>query len=93
MRADRALKKIERDREKRARWIFWDNQRLVRNSDMDADKESGRKVGVIDGYMAMQRNIARNMIAKGYKSEEIQAITDFSDEEIKELRYSKNEVV
>jgi hypothetical protein len=39
MRADRALRKIERDREKRARAIFWDNQRLVYNSDMRAAEE------------------------------------------------------
>jgi hypothetical protein len=45
MRADRALRKVERDQEKRARWIFWDNQRLVYNSDMDADIEKGRMEG------------------------------------------------
>ena len=59
MRADRALKKIERDREKRARAIFWDNQRLVYNSDMYAAKEKGRT----EGRMARQEEIARNALA------------------------------
>jgi len=31
--------------------------------------------------MARQKEIARNMIAKGYKLEEIRAITSLSDEE------------
>jgi len=81
MRADRALKKIERDRDKRARAI-WDNQRLVRNSDMNAAKEEGR----MEGRMASQEEIARNMKARGYKVEEIQAITGLSSEEIDKLR-------
>jgi predicted transposase/invertase (TIGR01784 family) len=78
MRADRALKKIERDRDKRARAIFWDNQRLVRNSDMHAAEEKGR--------MASREEIARNMIAKGYELEEIQAVTGLTDEEARKLR-------
>ena len=49
MRADRALDKIARDREKWARWLFWDNQRLVRNSDMDAAREKGRMIGQEEG--------------------------------------------
>jgi predicted transposase/invertase (TIGR01784 family) len=90
MRADRALKKIERDREKRARAIFWDNQRLVRNSDMHAAEEKGRNEGRIEGRqegsMARQEEIARNMIARGYKFEEIQAITGLSDKETEKFR-------
>jgi predicted transposase/invertase (TIGR01784 family) len=94
MRADRALKKIERDREKRARAIFWDNQRLVRNSDMHAAEEKGRIEGRTEGRiegrqegrMAGQEEIARNMIARGYKLEEIQAITGLSSEGIDKLR-------
>jgi len=82
MRADRALKKIERDREKRARRIFWDNQRLVYNSDMDAAKEKGLLQGRQEGRMANREEIARNMKARGYKPEEIQAITGLSGEEI-----------
>ena len=94
MRADRALKKIERDREKRARAIFWDNQRLVRNSEMHAAKEEGLLQGRIEGQqqgkqegrMATREEIARNMITKGYKFEEIQAITGLSSKEIDKLR-------
>jgi predicted transposase/invertase (TIGR01784 family) len=82
MRADRALKKIERDREKRARAIFWDNQRLVYNSDMHAAEEKGRT----EGRIARQEEIARNMIARGYKLEEIQAIIGLSDKEIEKFR-------
>ena len=82
MRADRALKKIERDREKRARRIFWDNQRLVYNSDMDAAKEKGRTEGRQEGRLTRQEEIVRNMKARGYKPEEIQAITGLSGEEI-----------
>jgi len=82
MRADRALKKIERDQDKRAHAIFWDNQRLVYNSDIDAAKEEG----LLQGRMTRQEEIARNMIAKGYKFEEIQAITGLSSEEIDRLR-------
>jgi SOS response regulatory protein OraA/RecX len=59
------------------RRIFWDNQRLVYNSDMDAAKEKGR--------MTSQEEIARNMMARGYKSEEIRAITGLSSEEIDKL--------
>jgi len=36
--------------------------------------------------MASREEIARNMIAKGYKFEEIQAIIGLSDEEIRKLR-------
>ena len=79
MRADRALKKIERDREKRARAIFWDNQRLVRNSDMRAAKEEG----LAEGSKTSREEIARNMKARGYKTEEIQAITGLDMDTIK----------
>ena len=65
MRADRALKKIERDREKRARAIFWDNQRLVRNSDMRAAKEEG----LMEGGKTKQEEIARNALAEGLSIE------------------------
>jgi predicted transposase YdaD len=94
MRADRALKKIERDREKRARRIFWDNQRLVYNSDMDAAKEKGRLEGRLEGRvegrtegrtegrLARQEEIVRSMKARGYKPEEIQAITGLSGEDV-----------
>ena len=77
MRADRALRKIERDREKRARAIFWDNQRLVYNSDMDAAKEKGR--------MARQEEIARNALAEGVSIEIVQKITGLDMDRIKSL--------
>jgi predicted transposase/invertase (TIGR01784 family) len=85
MRADRALKKIERDQEKRARAIFWDNQRLVRNSDMRAAKEKGREEGRLEGSMASREEIARKALAEGASIEFVQKITGFSDEEIKKL--------
>jgi len=78
MRADRALKKIERDREKRARAIFWDNQRLVRNSDMHAAEEKGR--------MASREEIARNALAEGSSIEFVQKITGLDLETIKSLQ-------
>ena len=86
MRADRALKKIERDREKRARAIFWDNQRLVRNSDMDAAKETGRMEGRLEGSIAKQEEIARKALAEGLSVEFVQKITGLSDEEIDKLK-------
>jgi predicted transposase/invertase (TIGR01784 family) len=79
MRADRALKKIERDREKRARAIFWDNQRLVRNSDMHAAKEEG----LAEGRIARQEEIARNALAEGIPIEIIQKITGLDVDTIK----------
>ena len=86
MRADRALKKIERDQDKRARAIFWDNQRLVYNSDMDAAKEDGRQEGRQEGRMARQEEIARNALAEGLSIEFVQKITGLSSEEIDKLR-------
>ena len=83
MRADRALKKIERDREKRARAIFWDNQRLVRNSDMHAAKEKGRQEGRMEGRTARQEEIARNALAEGASIEFIQKITGLNVDTIK----------
>jgi predicted transposase/invertase (TIGR01784 family) len=91
MRADRALKKIERDREKRARAIFWDNQRLVRNSDMRAAKEEGlmegrqkgRTEGMLEGRMARQEEIARNALAEGASIEFVQKITGLDMDAIK----------
>jgi len=77
MRADRALRKIERDREKRARRIFWDNQRLVYNSDIDAAKEKGR--------MAGREEIARNALAEGLSIEIVQKITGLDIDTIKKL--------
>jgi hypothetical protein len=88
MREDRALKKIEREREKVARKIFWDKQRHIRNSIVYAAEERGRREGFISGCMAMQEDIACKMIARGYNSEEIQAITCLSSEEIKKLKVS-----
>ena len=81
MRADRALRKIERDREKRARRIFWDNQRLVYNSDMDAAKEKGR----MEGRMARQEEIARNALAEGASIEFVQKITGLDLDTINNL--------
>jgi predicted transposase/invertase (TIGR01784 family) len=83
MRADRALKKIERDREKRARRIFWDNQRLVYNSDMDAAKEKGRTEGRLEGSMTKQEEIARNALAEGSSIEFVQKITGLDMDKIK----------
>ena len=78
MRADRALKKIERDREKRARAIFWDNQRLVRNSDMHAAEEKGR--------LASREEIARNALAEGASIEFVEKITGLDLEAIKSIQ-------
>jgi len=83
MKADKTLDKIVRSRERWARWLFWDNQRLVYNSDMGAAREKGR--------MEKQEEIARNMKAKGYKSEEIQSITGLSCEEIEKLGQSEEQ--
>ena len=87
MRADRALKKIERDREKRARAIFWDNQRLVRNSDMHAAKEEGllqgRQEGRQEGRTASREEIARNALAEGASIEFVQKITGLDIDTIK----------
>jgi len=89
MRADRALKKIERDREKRARAIFWDNQRLVYNSDMDAAKEKGRTEGRLEGRqegrMARQEEIARNALAEGLSIEFVHKITGLDLDTISNL--------
>jgi SOS response regulatory protein OraA/RecX len=38
------------------------------------------------GCMASREEIARNMTAKGYELEEIQAITGLTDEEARKLR-------
>jgi predicted transposase/invertase (TIGR01784 family) len=86
MRADRALKKIERDREKRARAIFWDNQRLVRNSDMHAAEEKGRTEGRQEGRMASQEEIARNALAEGASIEFVQKITGLDLDKIRSLQ-------
>jgi len=86
MRADRALKKIERDREKRARAIFWDNQRLVRNSDMHAAEEKGLLRGRQEGRMASREEIARNALAEGASIEFVQKITGLDLDAIKRLR-------
>jgi len=83
MRADRALKKIERDREKRARAIFWDNQRLVRNSDMHAAKEDGLLQGRQEGRTASREEIARNALAEGASIEFVQKITGLDIDTIK----------
>jgi predicted transposase/invertase (TIGR01784 family) len=89
MRADRALKKIERDREKRARAIFWDNQRLVRNSDMHAAEEKGgtegRQEGQLEGCRTKQEEIARNALAEDLSIEIIQKITGLDLDAIKRL--------
>jgi predicted transposase/invertase (TIGR01784 family) len=89
MRADRALKKIERDREKRARAIFWDNQRLVYNSDMHAAKEKGRQEGhqegLAEGSKTKQEEIARNALAEGASIEFVQKITGLDIDKIKSL--------
>ena len=89
MRADRALKKIERDREKRARRIFWDNQRLVYNSDMDAAKEKGRQEGrmegLTEGSKAKQEEIACNALAEGLSIEFVQKITGLDLDTINNL--------
>jgi len=83
MRADRALRKIERDREKRARAIFWDNQRLVYNSDMYAAKEKGLIEGRLEGSMAKQEEIARNALAEGASIGFVQKITGLDIDTIK----------
>jgi len=81
MRADRALRKIERDREKRAQAIFWDNNRLVRNSDMYAAEEKGR----MEGSMAKQEEIARKALAESSSIEFVQRITGLDMDTIKKL--------
>jgi predicted transposase/invertase (TIGR01784 family) len=83
MKADRALKKIERDREKRARRIFWDNQRLVYNSDMYAAKEKGLLQGRQEGRIARQEEIARKALAEGLSIEFVQKITGLDIDTIK----------
>ena len=82
MRADRALDKIARDREKWARWLFWDNQRLVYNSDMRAAREKG----IALGQEKSREEIARKALAEGLSIEFVQKITGLSSEEIKGLR-------
>jgi len=90
MRADRALKKIEREQEKMARKIFWEKQRYIRNSIEYAAKERGKQEGRIEGRqegsMARQEEIARKALAEGASIEFVQKITGLSDEEIKKLR-------
>jgi len=85
MKADRALKKIERDWEKRARAIFWDNQRLVRNSDMYAAEEKGRQEGRMEGSKTKQEEIARNALAEGASIEFVQKITGLDLDTINNL--------
>jgi len=60
------------------RAVFWDNQRLVRNSDMYAAEEKGR--------MARQEEIARNALAEGSSIEFLQKITGLDLETIKSLQ-------
>jgi predicted transposase/invertase (TIGR01784 family) len=79
MRADRALKKKDREWQKWARWVAHDNARLEYNTLMYNAKEEGRIAGQEEGRLA----IARNMKARGYKPEEIKAITGLSSEELK----------
>jgi len=82
MRADRALKKIEREREKVARKIFWDKQRHIRNSIMYAAEERGRQ----EGRMTRQEEIARNALAEGLSIEFVQKITGLDLDAIKNLQ-------
>jgi len=42
----------------------------------------GQQKGRLEGSMASREEIARNMKARGYKPEEIQALTGLSGEEI-----------
>ena len=81
MRADRALKKIEREREKMARKIFWEKQRYIRNSMMYAAEERGRNEGRQEGSMARQEEIARKALSEGLSIELVQKITGLSDKE------------
>jgi len=85
MRADRVLKKIERDREKRARAIFWDKQRLIYNSVMYAAEEKGRTEGRQEGIMTSREEIARNAMAEGASIEFVQKITSLDLDTIKKL--------
>jgi len=97
MRADRALKKIEREREKMARKIFWEKQRYIRNSMMYAAEERGRTEGrqegrtegrlegQLEGRMASREEIARNALAEGASIEFVQKITGLDMETIKRL--------
>jgi predicted transposase/invertase (TIGR01784 family) len=86
MRADRALKKKDREWQKWARWYAHDNARLEYNSMMYDAEERGRMAGQEKGIalgedrgrLASQEEIARNMKARGYSSEEIRAITGLS---------------
>ena len=48
-------------------------------------REEGRREGIALGQEKSREEIARNMKARGYKSEEIQAVTGFSGEEIEKL--------
>jgi len=73
MRADRALKKIEREREKMARKIFWEKQRYIRNSIVYAAEERGRE------------EIARKALAEGLSIEIVQKITGLDMDTIKKL--------
>jgi len=91
MREDRALKKIERDREKMAReniarLIFWQKQTNIRDSEIHAAEEKGWNRGFLEGCMAMQGEIACRMIYNGYNVKEIKAITGFSRREIAKIR-------
>jgi len=83
MRADRALKKIEREREKMARKIFWEKQRYIRNSMMYAAEERGRKEGRQEGSMVRQEEIARKALAEGASIEFVQKITGLDMDTIK----------
>jgi predicted transposase/invertase (TIGR01784 family) len=92
--ADRALKKKDREWQKWARWVAHDNARLEYNELMSNAKEEGRMAGLEEGHkeglekgialgedrgrLASQEEIARNMKARGYSSEEIRAITGLS---------------
>jgi predicted transposase/invertase (TIGR01784 family) len=81
MRADKVLKS-DRDWQKWARWVAHDNARLEYNELMYNAKEEGRMAGLEEGREegreASREEIARNMRARGYSSEEIRAITGLS---------------
>ena len=81
MRADRALKKIEREREKMARKIFWEKQRYIRNSIEYAAEERGKQ----EGRMASREETARNALAEGLSIEIVQKITGLDVDTIKKL--------
>jgi predicted transposase/invertase (TIGR01784 family) len=85
MRADRALKKKEREWQKFARWYAHDNARLEYNSLMYNAKEEGRNAGLEEGRMTRGEEIARNALAEGASIEFVQKITGLSCEEIKKL--------